>query len=330
MLRKKDAKKTGSTAPPRKGAEMFGRGTKDYGPVDFKSRIPERNGEVMKIANREVITVPPTMTVMGAIKTMTQYGYLRIPVADAGTNRLVGIVTALDIMDFLGGGERHRIVQNRYSGNLLAAINEEVREIMEKNVITIERSGSLKEALALMIAHKKGGLPVVDKENRIVGIISERDVLFIVSPTMSSKTVEAYMSKNLVTAPPSLAIERAIKLMVSEGFRRLPIVSNGVLLGMVTTSDILKYFASGEVFSKLVTGHIQEALEMPVKILMSRDLTTIAPEDTLASAAEVLKQKDIGALPVIKDGVLLGIITERDFLRAVFEMGEEQEGEKYK
>lgn len=315
----KKVKKTGSSAPPRKGAEMFGRGTKDFGPVDFKSRIPERNGEVMGIANREVITVPPTMTVMGVIKTMTQYGYRRIPVADAGTNRLVGIVTALDIMDFLGGGERHRIVQNRYSGNLLAAINEEVREIMEENVVTIKRSGSLKEALALMMTHKKGGLPVLDEENRIVGIISERDVLFIVSHRMSNKLVKDYMSKNVVTAPPSLTIEKAIKLMVGEGFRRLPIVSSGVLLGMVTASDILKYFASGEVFSKLVTGHIQEALEMPVKILMSADLTTIAPDEPLATAAEVMKQKDLGALPVIKDGVLLGIITERDFLRAMEE-----------
>ncbi|MEM2934011.1 MAG: CBS domain-containing protein [Methanocellales archaeon] len=317
MMRK--VKKTGNSTPPKKGAEMFGRGTKDFGPVDFKSRIPERDGEVMEIANKEVITVPPTMTVMGVIKTMTQYGYRRIPVADAGTNRLVGIVTALDIMDFLGGGDRHRIVQNRYSGNLLAAINEEVREIMEKNVVTIKRSGSLKEALALMMTHKKGGLPVLDEENRIAGIISERDVLFIVSHRMSNKLVKDYMSKNVVTAPPSLTIERAIKLMVGEGFRRLPIVSSGVLLGMVTASDILKYFAGGEVFSKLVTGHIQEALEMPVKILMSADLTTITPDETLATAAEVMKQKDLGALPVIKDGVLLGIITERDFLRAMEE-----------
>ncbi|MEM2990598.1 MAG: CBS domain-containing protein, partial [Halobacteria archaeon] len=200
-----------------------------------------------------------------------------------------------------------------------AAINEEVREIMEKNVITIKRSGSLKEALALMMTHKKGGLPVLDEENRIAGIISERDVLFIVSHRMSNKLVKDYMSKNVVTAPPSLTIERAIKLMVGEGFRRLPIVSSGVLLGMVTASDILKYFAGGEVFSKLVTGHIQEALEMPVKILMSADLTTITPDQTLATAAEVMKQKDLGALPVIKDGVLLGIITERDFLRAMEE-----------
>jgi CBS domain-containing protein len=326
MIRKKNVKKTKSLAPAKKGAEMFGRGTKDYGPVDFKSRIPERNGDVMKIANREVITVPPTMTIMGVIKTMTQYGYRRIPVADAGTNRLVGIITALDIVDFLGGGERYKIVQNRYSGNLLAAINEEVREIMEKNVIAIKRSASLKEALSLMLAHKKGGLPVVDEENRIVGIISERDILFIAPHIMSNKLVRAYMSKNVITAPPTLTIERAIKQMVGEGFRRLPIVSDGVLLGMVTASDILRYFASGEVFSKLVTGHIQEALEMPVKALMSTDLTTIDPDETLANAAEVLKQKDVGALPVIKDGLLLGIITERDFLNAISEAGEWHEG----
>lgn len=317
------AKKIGGVVIPKKGAEMFERGTRDYGPVDFKSRISERHGDVMTVANREVVTAPPTMTIMGVIKTMTQYGYRRIPIADAGTNRLVGIVTAVDIIDFLGGGERHKIVQNRYSGNLLAAINEEVRAIMEEDVITIKQSGSLREALALMMNRNTGGLPVVDEENRVAGIISERDVLFIASDVVSSKLVRDYMSKDVVTAPPTLSIERAIKLMVGEGFRRLPIVSNGVLLGMVTASDILKYFASGDVFAQLVTGHIQEALEMPVKVLMSTDLTTISPDDDLGMAAQVLEKKGVGALPVIKDGVLLGIITERDFLRAIIGIAEE-------
>ncbi len=318
MMRKTGAKKIGRVAVRRKGAEMFERGTRDYGPLNFKSRVSERSGDVMAIAQKEVVTVPPTMTIMGIIKTMTQYGFRRIPVADAGTNRLVGIVTAVDIIDFLGGGERHKIVQNRYNGNLLAAINEEVRAVMEEDVITIKANGSLREAFALMLDRKTGGLPVVDEENRIKGIISERDVLFIGSNLVKNKLVRDYMSKNVITAPSTLSIEKALKLIVSEGFRRLPVVSNGVLLGMVTASDILRYFATGSVFGQLVTGHIQEVLDTPVKVLMSTDLTTVSPDDSLEKAAGLMVKKDVGALPVIKDGVLLGIITERDFLSSIF------------
>ena len=78
----------------------------DRGSVEFKSRVSSRPGDVMMIASGDVVTVPPTMTIMGVVKTMVTYGFRRMPVADAGTNRLVGIITSVDLIDFFGGGER--------------------------------------------------------------------------------------------------------------------------------------------------------------------------------------------------------------------------------
>ena len=58
---------------------------RNMAPLDFKSRISEKPGDIMSIASNEVITIPPTMPVIGAVKTMLNHGFRRIPVADAGT-----------------------------------------------------------------------------------------------------------------------------------------------------------------------------------------------------------------------------------------------------
>ncbi len=289
----------------------------DRGPIDFKSRVSSRPGDVMMIASKEVVTVPPTMTIMGVVKTMVAYGFRRMPVADAGTNRLVGIITSIDLIDFFGGGERYNLVENKYGGNLLAAINAEAREIMESDVITLTEDKSLGDALNKMIKHKTGGLPIVDYKSQITGIISERDFMGLIAGKKTGKFVNEYMSEDVVTANPNTSLEEATQIMVSNVFRRLPVVVDSVLLGITNATDIVKFLGSGEVFSKLITGHINEAFGLPIKMLMASEVVTIEPDVDIGSAAEMMIKKEVGALPVLKEGKLVGIITESDFLRAL-------------
>jgi len=73
----------------------------------------------MRIAKRQVITIAPTTPVHEAIKIMVKEGFRRIPIADPGTKKLSGIVTATDIVNYLGGGE---IVGPEPESGKLAAI----------------------------------------------------------------------------------------------------------------------------------------------------------------------------------------------------------------
>lgn len=289
----------------------------DRGSVEFKSRVSSRPGDVMMIASRDVVTVPPTMTIMGVVKTLVTYGFRRMPVADAGTNRLVGIITSVDLIDFFGGGKRYNLVVNKYGGNLLAAINAEAREIMESDVVTLTEDKSLKDALNAMIKHNTGGLPIVDYKSQITGIISERDFMGLIAGKQTGKFVNEYMSERVVTANPNMSLNEATKIMVNNVFRRLPVVVDSVLLGMINATDIVKFLGSGEVFSKLITGHINDAFGLPIKTLMSSEVVTIEPDVDIGSAAEMMMKKDVGSLPVLKEGKLVGIITESDFLRAL-------------
>ena len=93
-------------------------GKLDRGPVEFKSHIVQQEGEVMAIATRDVISVPPTQSIISAVATMTECGFRRLPVTDAGTKKLRGIVTSGDVINFMGGGDKYQLVRVRHNGNL--------------------------------------------------------------------------------------------------------------------------------------------------------------------------------------------------------------------
>jgi CBS domain-containing protein len=292
-------------------------GVMDRGPLDFKSRVSKNQGDIMAIASKNVVTLPQTTNIMVTAKTMLKYGFRRVPIADAGTSRLVGIITSLDIVDFLGGGLRHNIVKNRYNGNLAAAINEDVREIMKKDVVSLGVHDNISDAIRTMIERNIGGIPIVDDDNVVVGIVSERDFVRTVADIITSKSIKEYMSNKVVTASPDISVGEATRTMIEKGFRRIPIVKEDVLLGMVTASDIMRYLGSGEIFQKLMTGDVSDAFQVPLKSLILRDIVWTNSGIDIGEAAALMLKNKVGALPIIDNGELCGILTERDIIKAL-------------
>ncbi len=296
---------------------MDSTGVMDRGPVDFESRVSDNQGDILAIASKNIITLPPTTNIMGTVKTMLKYGFRRVPITDAGTNRLVGIITSLDIVDFLGGGLRHNIVKNRYKGNLTAAINEDIREIMKKDVVSLGVNDNISNAIKTMIERNIGGIPIVDHDNAVVGIVSERDFVRTVADITTLKSVNKYMSNKVVTASPDISVGEATRTMIEKGFRRIPIVKENVLLGIVTASDVMRYLGSGEIFQKLMTGDVSDAFKVPLKSLILRDIVWINSSIDIGEAAALMLKNKVGALPIIDDGELCGILTERDIVKAL-------------
>jgi len=294
-------------------------GSGDRGPLQFDSRHAKHISELVGAASPDVVTVPPTTTIMGAIKTMTFYGFSRLPIADAGTKRLMGFVTSVDIVDFLGGGLRHNLLQEKYGGNIFTAINADIRDIMSDKLTYASDSASLNDVLNLMYEKNVGGLPIVDEDTRIKAIITEEDFVRFCRGLDTGLAVESFMSPNVVTAPAQTTIEKMTRMIIQKGFRRMPVVQDGVLMGMVTASDIMKYLGSGAAFEKVVTGDIGEVMNQPVKSLIKRSLLTTEKKVDLGHAARKMLDSDIGSLPVMDKGSLVGILTERDYVRALAE-----------
>jgi CBS domain-containing protein len=288
--------------------------------LSFKQRPAKHESGIMAACHRDVVTIPPTTTIMGAARTMVGYGYRRLPIADPGTKRVEGICTVVDIINFLGGGDKSKIISRKYDGNMILAINAPITEIMEEKVVTVPDDASLEDAVSLMIEKSVGGLPVVDRENRIVCIITERDIMHLMSETIVDRQVKEAMSKRVITAPPDTSIEAAAKTMVASGFRRLPVVTDSFVCGLITATDIMRYLGSGDAFKKLVTGNVHEAISAPISTIMKTNIITTGPDQSLSDVARLMSRDHIGCLPVIGENGLAGIITERDILLSLKEV----------
>jgi len=291
-------------------------GKLDRGPVEFKSHIAEQEGEIMAIATRDVISVPPTHSIIGAVEMMTKCGFRRLPVTDAGTKKLRGIVTSGDVINFMGGGDKYKLVQVKHDGNLLAAVNENVRTVMTQQVVTLTHDATIRDAVHEIVEKKIGGLPIVDNDGVLEGIVTERDVMRVLGAQESSLNVEDVMSTSLRVTSPDCPIETVARDMTKCRLRRLPVVSDDVVYGIVTATDLMCYIGSREVFSRLTTGNISEVMGLPVRTLIGGNLFTTTPGKSINEAAREMLEKNIGALPVIEDSRLIGLVTEFDLVRA--------------
>jgi len=126
-----------------------------------------------------------------------------------------------------------------------------VRSVMSKPVITVEAESSVREAANLMT--KKGvGSIVVTREGSPVGIVTERDMVerVVAKGLEASKLrIEEIMSKPLITTKSDMPIIEAIRMMQKEKIRRLLIVENKKLVGIVTQRDLLRALAFHVVIS---------------------------------------------------------------------------------
>jgi CBS domain-containing protein len=292
-------------------------GKLDRGPVEFKSHIATREGEIMAIATREVISVPPTSTIMGAVERMTGCGFRRLPVVDPGSGKLRGIITSGDIIDFMGGGDKFNLVQVKHGGNLLAAINEPVRSIMTQQLSTLHDTATIDDAIEIIVQQKIGGLPIVNAEGVLGGIVTERDVMKVLVTEKVDRTVEEVMTSSLQVTEPDAPIGKVTRDLTNHRFRRLPVVSGDVLYGIITTSDIMRYLGTKKVFDQMVTGDVAEVMSIPVRNLVSGSLYTTTPEKSIHDAAREMLEQNVGALPVIEKTRLIGLVTEFDMVKAL-------------
>lgn len=298
--------------------ETFRRTLKGKGQLSLKTHpSKKREGEIIQIAKAPVVTMAPTTPIYDAIQIMAKEGFRRIPIANPGTKALEGIITATDIIDYLGGGKKFEIIEQRFGGNFFKAINEPIRLVMTKNVVSVKVSAKISEAIELMKEKNLGGLPVVDDENRVRAIITERDIANLFADRISGIKVSQVMSEKVITALSKTTMFEAERTMTTQGFRRLPIISDSKVIGIITTMDIIRFFGSGSVFKYLRSGTIIQVLNTPALEIATKEVSTIESSADVGQAAKIMQNKNIGAIPVVENEKLVGIITERDFFKII-------------
>lgn len=299
----------------------------DRGSVEHESRVHEHDGDIMTLAKKDVISVPPSTSIKEAAEKMVDHKFRRLPVTDPGSDKLLGIVTAMDILDFLGGGEKFNIMEEKHEDNFLAAINESVRQIMTRDVEFMTHKDSIVDCVAKMLNKNVGALPIVDNDNnkKLIGIITERDFALAMAGVLTDELVEDFMTKKVITTTLGTPIESSSKIMVRNKLRRIPVIGKDrkatnpeeELVGIVTSTDLLKFFGDSKLFTKMESTSGLDVLNTKISEIMEKEIFTVEPLTRLGDLCELLSEKDIGGVPVVKNNEIIGIITESDILKAI-------------
>ena len=128
--------------------------------------------------------------------------------------------------------------------------------------------------------------------------------------------VREIMSKNIEVVDRNDNLRTVEERMVTKQLRHLPVLEQGEVVGMVTQRDLFKAAMSSTMGygEKAQKAYLQS---VRVKEIMTYPVVTIAPDTSVAAAAEMMINKGIGCLPVVDNHQLIGIVTKTDLLRCL-------------
>ncbi|MGE3540416.1 MAG: CBS domain-containing protein [Candidatus Tectimicrobiota bacterium] len=123
------------------------------------------------------------------------------------------------------------------------------------------------------------------------------------------------MQTQVITATPDMSLAEAARLMRDRHIRHLPVVAGTRLVGILTDRDLREALPSPA--TTLTRGEIAYRLDTtPVHTCMTREVVWTGPDVDMAQAARLLLQRQVGCLPILENGLLIGVVTEMDCLRA--------------
>ncbi|MBW9223519.1 IMP dehydrogenase [Methanothermococcus sp. SCGC AD-155-E23] len=188
----------------------------------------------------DVLLVPnPSDVEPGDVDTSTDLAGLKlnIPILSAAMDTVTEKEMAIALARKGGLGVIHRNMSIEEQVKQVLAVKK-AEDIIIRDVITIGQDRKVGDARRIMELYSVGGLPVVDENNRLVGIITTRDIKYIQDDNLPIKEV---MTKEVVYSDENITHEEAMSIMYENRIERLPIVDgNKRIIGMITLRDILK------------------------------------------------------------------------------------------
>jgi len=150
---------------------------------------------------------------------------------------------------------------------------------------------------------RKGGYPLV-RNGVLKGMLTDFDIVKQIGKPLGISISAAMTAKPVVVSERESLLHTSF--MMARGFRRLPVVQKGILIGIITPHDVIQGLKNG-----------RDSLRKSSKAVgdvMAREVVTIGPDADVYEAIKLMKTMRIGGIPVAEDRELFGIITERDIV----------------
>jgi CBS domain-containing protein len=180
-----------------------------------------------------------------------------------------------------------------------------VRDVMSKDLVTVDKDRNLKDVLDLMAKHKITKIPVTE-DGELVGVITDGKIADklgrahnrgLQTPRLRASAV---MEKDFVVAHPDEDLANLLADVGKPGLTMIPVVQGKTLVGVVTKADLLR----------LVESDVQ------LQRIMKTELKSVAPGERLVHARRLLLDNDIARLPVLEGGKVAGILSEHEIAGA--------------
>lgn len=257
---------------------------------------------ISALLTRKPLTIAPGASLDQAMALMDEEEIRHLVVLEDA--RPAGVISDRDLLAVTGWlSRRQREVIEAPAGS--------VGEFMQAPALTIEVDAPVCDALEHFVEQRVGCLPVV-RDGRLEGIVTETDVFDAyataclrgqVTP-QDDPPVAEHMTSEVVSLSPTASGDEAADLMREHGLRHLPVVDGGRLVGIVSDRDVRREFGRGQLEGSAVRDW------------MSANPLTARPDERLSTAARTLASSRISALPVVRGGELVGILSATDVLGA--------------
>ncbi|MBI5629325.1 MAG: IMP dehydrogenase [Elusimicrobia bacterium] len=192
------------------------------------------------ITFRDVLLVPKRSGVASRKHVETEGRFskgvaLKCPIASANMDTVTEARMAVAMAKLGGLGVIHRFLSIEEEVNEVAKVKRAENIIIEQPY-TVSPEDTIAQAQKLMREHSVGGLLVVDKDRKLVGIVTERDIQFQADPRTPLRRV---MSKKLITAKPGISLDAARDVLRESKVEKLPLIDGkGMLMGLITAKDL--------------------------------------------------------------------------------------------
>ena len=256
--------------------------------------------KVREVMTKEIITVDKDVDLKYVLNLMKKHEITKIPVIE--DKKLIGIVTDNIIAYKLGSIRKKGIPPSRLHAS----------SVTDKDIERISPDTEVRTILKKVGEPGPTMLCVVENE-KLLGVITKADLLPLVNNKIKVKEI---MNRILHTVSADDRVIHARRIMINENIARLPVVDQGKLVGIISDNEIA--FAFARIKRSFPLGRQKHQLdELLVKDVMKIPAIWAEPNISITKAASLMLKKNVGALPIIENGKLVGIVSRTDLLNTI-------------
>jgi CBS domain-containing protein len=165
----------------------------------------------------------------------------------------------------------------------------------------------IEQVAKTMREYKTDSVAVVDSHKHLLGGVLLSDIFpVIISRNELHGMVSDYMTRDITVASPTDTVQKIYTMIMESGFSAFPVVKKKRIVGLISRRDLIR--------TRRVQSVIAHHAHTTIEEVMSKDVVSIGPDETISSAAELLVKHDVSRLPVIDGDRIVGIVDRHDIL----------------